>query len=131
VAAAGQYDAVFFANSILAADIGGGLAARLEAGVRWDLVDVELVGVRLAAGDPVSVEMGWTSDVEIATFRPGSFEPAEARTDTSCQPVALDDLMLSQWSEETRRTGHDADHEDAISLGDDAEIIVSAGRGVG
>jgi len=38
----GGYDTVLFANSVLAADAAAGLAARLDAGLNWDLVDVEL-----------------------------------------------------------------------------------------
>jgi len=49
----GGYDAVLFSNSVLAADIAGGLAARLDAGLNWDLVDIldsgdDLIGKRPA-----------------------------------------------------------------------------------
>ena len=49
----GGYDTVLFANSVLAADIAAGLAARLDAGINWDLADLvqqdgELVGKRPA-----------------------------------------------------------------------------------
>src|SRR6202008_4588613 len=37
-----EYDAVLFGQSVLAADVAGGLAARLEAGLNWDLTDLEL-----------------------------------------------------------------------------------------
>src|SRR5205814_8373443 len=40
----GGYDTVLFANSVLAADVASGLAARLDAGLNWDLVDLELTG---------------------------------------------------------------------------------------
>ena len=78
----GGYDAVFFAQSVLAADVAAGLAVRLDAGLNWDLVDVRddggsLVGVRPALGDSVYVDAGWTSSPAIALFRAGSFEPAE------------------------------------------------------
>jgi electron transfer flavoprotein alpha subunit len=36
----GGYDTVLFAASVLAADIASGLAARLDAGLNWDLVDL-------------------------------------------------------------------------------------------
>ena len=38
----GGYDTVLFANSVLAADIASGLAARLDAGLNWDLADIAL-----------------------------------------------------------------------------------------
>ena len=37
----GAYDTVLFAASVLAADVAAGLAARLDAGLNWDLVDLE------------------------------------------------------------------------------------------
>ena len=47
----GAYDSVLFAASVLAADVAAGLAARLDAGLNWDLVDIQerdgtLVGTR-------------------------------------------------------------------------------------
>src|SRR4051794_23533995 len=65
------FDAILFENSALTADIAAGAAARLEAGVNWDLTDLrirdgELVGERLALGDTALVEVGWTGRVRIA-----------------------------------------------------------------
>src|SRR5438132_14407918 len=72
-------DAVLFANSVLAADVSAGLAARLDAGLNWDLVDIarengNLVGTRPALQDSVYVEVGWTSEPCIALVRTGSFD---------------------------------------------------------
>src|SRR4030088_679683 len=77
----GGYDTVLFANSVLAADIAAGLAARLDAGLNWDLVDVEshdgtLVGKRPALQDSVLVDVGWKSTPRLALFRAGSFDAA-------------------------------------------------------
>ena len=63
----GGYDTVLFANSVLAADIAAGLAARLDAGLNWDLVDVEsrdgvLVGKRPALQDSILVGVGWKAE---------------------------------------------------------------------
>ena len=44
VARDGAYDAVFFGQSVLAADIAAALAVRLDAGLNWDLVDVRVDG---------------------------------------------------------------------------------------
>ena len=33
---------MLFSNSVLAGDVAAGLAARLEAGLNWDLVDIAL-----------------------------------------------------------------------------------------
>ena len=53
----GGYDTVMLANSVLAADVAAGLAARLEAGLNWAPVDLErrdgeLAGKPPALGDP-------------------------------------------------------------------------------
>src|SRR5919202_1217766 len=57
------FDNVFFANSVLAADVAAGLAARLDAGLNWDIVDVQRDGDRYVAKRPalqesVYVEVG-------------------------------------------------------------------------
>ena len=77
----GGYDTVLFANSVLAADIAAGLAARLDAGLNWDLVDLEsrdgtLVGKRPALQDSVLVDVGWKTTPRLALFRAGSFDAA-------------------------------------------------------
>src|SRR4051812_38844416 len=56
-------DTVLFANSVLAADVAAGLAARLDAGLNWDLVDLtsDYVGKRPALQDSVVVDVGWKS----------------------------------------------------------------------
>src|SRR6185437_13431413 len=40
VVAAGAYDTVLFAQSVLASDVAAALAVRLDAGLNWDLVDL-------------------------------------------------------------------------------------------
>ena len=60
----------------LLAAIAAGLAARLEAGLNWDLTDLrmegdELVGVRPALGDTVLVEVGWSSTPRVALHAEG------------------------------------------------------------
>src|SRR6185436_992839 len=40
-------DTVLFAASVLSADVASGLAARLEAGLNWDLTDLRLEGGEL------------------------------------------------------------------------------------
>src|SRR6185312_15597110 len=61
-----------------AADVASGLAARLDAGLNWDLVDItsDLVGKRPALQDSVLVDLGWKSTTRIALFRAGSFDAA-------------------------------------------------------
>ena len=68
---------VLFAASVLASDAAAGLAARLEAGLNWDLTDLvaqdgELVGKRPALGDTVLAEVGWKDTPRLALVRAGS-----------------------------------------------------------
>ena len=37
------YDTVLFSTSVLACDVAAGLAARLDAGLNWDLIDLDIV----------------------------------------------------------------------------------------
>src|SRR6267378_5980123 len=69
------YDTVLFAQSVLAADIAAGLAARLEAGLNWGLVDFDgETGKAPQLSDTVYVDVGWSSEVKLAIFRAGTFD---------------------------------------------------------
>src|SRR3989440_8408158 len=95
-------ETVLFGNSVLAADVAAGLAARLEAGLNWDLADLvqqddKLVGKRPALQDSVYVDVGWKSEPRLALFRSGSFDPVETggSADSEDVPVALEDFSAS------------------------------------
>jgi len=127
-----SFGTVLFAASVLAADVAAGLAARLEAGLNWDLVDLarrdgELVGARPALGDSVYVDVGWSGEPQIALFRPGSFEPTATAGEARVEPLAariedfsLETMMIEQAHEE--RSGPSIE---------DADVIVAGGRGLG
>ena len=71
-----KFDSVLLSNSVLAADVAAGLAARLDAGINWDLVDLELrdgepVGKQPMLQDSVLADVGWRSPQRIALFRAG------------------------------------------------------------
>jgi electron transfer flavoprotein alpha subunit len=129
----GGYDTVLFANSVLAADIAAGLAARLDAGLNWDLVDIEsrdgaLVGKRPALQDSVLVDVGWKTTPRLALFRAGSFDAAPK---DAGQPEIVD---VSADFEEHSRSAKVVDHEQEQSSGpsiEDADVIVAGGRGLG
>ena len=70
------FDTILFSNSVLAADVAAGLAARLDAGINWDLVDLEArdgepIGKQPMLQDSVLAEVGWRSPQRVALFRPG------------------------------------------------------------
>jgi electron transfer flavoprotein alpha subunit len=126
---AAAYDAVLFANSVLAADVAAGLAARLDAGLNWDLVDItgDFVGKRPALQDSVLVDVGWKSTPRLALFRSGSFDPQESGGDAEVRDLAVD---LEDFSTET--TMLEQAHAEATGPSiEDADVIVAGGRGLG
>jgi len=127
---AGSYDAVFFANSVLAADVAAGLAARLDAGINWDLVDItsEFVGKRPALQDSVLVDVGWKTTPRIALFRAGSFDASPAgRGEPQVETVAVE---LEEHSRAAKIVDQQLEESTGPSI-EDAEIVVAGGRGLG
>ena len=128
----GGYDTVLFAASVLAADVAAGLAARLDAGLNWDLIDLvredgRLVGKRPALGDSVYVDVGWKGEPGIGIVRSGTFEPAATGGEPEVVqvPVELEDFS-------TKATMLEQAHEEQAGPSiEDAEIIVAGGRGLG
>jgi electron transfer flavoprotein alpha subunit len=126
------FDAVLFAASVLAADVAAGLAARLEAGLNWDLVELlradgSLVARRPALGDSVLVEVGWRSEPRIALVRSGTFEPAERGGTPEIERVPV---SIEEFSSRTRML-EQAHEERAGPSIEDADVIVAGGRGLG
>ncbi len=128
----GGFDTVLFASSVLAADVAAGLAARLGAGLNWDLVDVawedgRLVGRRPALGDSVNVDVGWKGEPRIGLFRSGSFDPVETGGEAEVVEVTAE---LEDFS--TAATMVEQTHE--VQAGpsiEDSEIVIAGGRGLG
>jgi electron transfer flavoprotein alpha subunit len=128
----GGFDTVLFGSSVLSADIAAALAARLGAGLNWDLIGLEsrggkLVGTRPALGDSVLVEVGWKSEPRLALIRSGTFEPVERGGEAEVERVQVE---LSDWSRRTAML-EQAHEERAGPSIEDAEVIVAGGRGLG
>jgi electron transfer flavoprotein alpha subunit len=127
-----RFDVVLFGASVLAADVAAGLAARLEAGLNWDLVDLadhdgQLVGKRPALGDSVLVDVGWSSAPRLALFRSGSFEPALEGPAPAVTPV-----QVPLEAHSTLATMLEQAHEEATGASiEDADVVVAGGRGLG
>jgi electron transfer flavoprotein alpha subunit len=125
-------DTVLFAASVLASDVAAGLAARLDAGLNWDLVDIaeeggNLVGKRPALEDTVYVDVGWKSDPRLALFRPGTFDPIESGGEAQVEEVAPGFEDFS-----TGATMIEQAHEESEGPSiEDADVIVAGGRGLG
>ncbi|HSC51788.1 MAG TPA: electron transfer flavoprotein subunit alpha/FixB family protein [Gaiellaceae bacterium] len=127
------FDAVLFAATVLSADVAAALAARLDAGLNYDLTDLvvdgeTLVGKRPALGDSVYVDVGWTSGPRLALIRSGTFEPQEGTGpetevvpfESRFQDFSLAATMVEQAHEES----------EGPSI-EDADVIVAGGRGLG
>jgi electron transfer flavoprotein alpha subunit len=126
------YDTVLFGQSVLAADIASGLAARLGAGLNWDLVDLEqregaLVGKRPALQDTVYADVGWKAEPRIALFRSGAFDPKETGGDAQVDDVTVD---IQDFSRAATMIEQAHAESEGPSI-EDADIIVAGGRGLG
>jgi electron transfer flavoprotein alpha subunit len=126
------FDTVLFGASVLTADIASALAARLDAGLNWDLIDLEqkegkLVGKRPALQDSVLLDVGWKSEPRLALIRSGTFEPAESggSADVKKVPVEIED-----WSKKAVMVEQAHEESEGPSI-EDADVIVAGGRGLG
>jgi electron transfer flavoprotein alpha subunit len=128
------FDTILFSNSVLAADVAAGLAARLDAGINWDLVDLEArdgepIGKQPMLQDSVLADVGWRSPQRVALFRPGAFEPVPTSAERAPSVETLvvtfaEHTMAARVMERTLRT------DEGPSLAD-ADVIVAGGIGVG
>jgi electron transfer flavoprotein alpha subunit len=126
------FDAVLFAQSVLAADVAAGLSSRLDAGLNWDLVDLTerdgtFVGTRPALGDSVVVETGWASKPALASFRAGAFDAAETGGEAVARELAVE---LAERSTRVELVDQAAEEAEGPSI-EEADVIVAGGRGLG
>ncbi len=125
-------DTVLFAASVLSADVAAGLAARLDAGLNWDLTDLVagddgLVGKRPALGDTVLVDVGWTSTPRLGLVRAGTFDPVESGGSAEVESF---DVSFSEFSTLAALVEQTQEESSGPSI-EDADIIVAGGRGLG
>ena len=126
------FDTVLFAASVLAADVAAGLAARLDAGLNWDLADLaeqdgRLVGKRPALGDSVFVDVGWADGPKLALFRSGTFDPVETGGSAQVEDAAV---ALEEHSKAATMIEQAHAESEGPNL-EDADVIVAGGRGLG
>jgi len=127
-----RYDAVLFGQSVLGADVAAALAARLEAGLNWDLVDLveqdgKLVGKRPALQDTVYADVGWKSEPRIALFRSGAFDPKEGDGEAQLEEAAVE---VQEFSKAATMVEQAHAESEGPSI-EDAQVIVAGGRGLG
>jgi electron transfer flavoprotein alpha subunit len=123
---------VLLAQSILASDIASGLAARLEAGLNWQLTDIVkadggLVGKQTALGDSVVVDVAWRSTPRIGLFRAGAFDPSEQPAAGAVEPF---EVQLQEHSLAAEMVEQAHAEESGPSI-EEANVIVAGGRGLG
>jgi electron transfer flavoprotein alpha subunit len=126
------FDTVVFGASVLTADIAAGLAARLEAGLNWDLVDLvqedgKLVGKRPALQDSVLLDVGWKTEPRLALIRSGTFEPVEGGGSAEVTEIPVE---IEDWSQQAKMLERAHEESEGPSI-EDAEVIVAGGRGLG
>ena len=126
------FDTVLFAQSVLTADVAAALAARLGAGLNWDLVDLvaedgRLVGKRPALADSVYVDVGWKGEPRLALFRTGTFEPVEQAGQAEVVEVSVE---LQDFSTKAAMLEQAHEERSGPSI-EDADIVVAGGRGLG
>jgi electron transfer flavoprotein alpha subunit len=122
------YDTVLFAQSVLAADVSAGLAARLEAGLNWGLVDFDGETAKAPQlQDTVIVDVGWSSPVRLGIFRAGALDATElgGANEVKDAAVELEDFStLAEMLEQAHA------EQEGPSI-EDADVIVAGGRGLG
>jgi electron transfer flavoprotein alpha subunit len=122
------YDAVLFAQSVLAADVAAGLAVRLAAGVNWGLTDFDgTTGTAPQLSDTVYVDVGWSSDVKLAVFRAGAFDAVESGGSAEVKDASVELEAFSILAEMVEQA-HAEQQGPSI---EDADVIVAGGRGLG
>jgi len=122
------YDTVLFAQSVLAADVAAGLAARLEAGLNWGLVDFDgEQGRAPALQDTVVVDVGWSSDVRIGVFRAGALDAGDVAGSGEVRDAAVE---LEDFSSAAEMVEQAHAEQQGPSI-EDADVIVAGGRGLG
>ena len=122
------YDTVLFAQSVLAADISAGLAARLDAGLNWGLVDFDgEKGKAPQLQDTVIVEVGWSSPVRLGIFRAGALDATDLDGTNEVKDAAVE---LEDFSTQAEMLEQAHAEQQGPSI-EDADVIVAGGRGLG
>jgi electron transfer flavoprotein alpha subunit len=126
------FETVLFGATVLTADVAAGLAARLDAGLNWDLIDLteedgKLIGKRPALDDTVYVDVGWKGEPRIALVRTGTFDPVESGGQAEIEQL---EVRLEDFSTRAKMIEQAHEENEGPSI-EDAEVIVAGGRGLG
>ncbi len=130
VAKAAGPSLVIVPNTTLGRDVGSRFAARLDAGVNADVVDIKTDGGTVACvmpklGGLVITTCAFASDYGVAAIRPNVFSAKET-------PGAGEIVQIPSSGKASAITVEDEVEEAAAQLGvEEASVVVSGGRGMG
>ncbi|MDW7673655.1 MAG: electron transfer flavoprotein subunit alpha/FixB family protein [Bacillota bacterium] len=118
----------------LGRDLFGRVAAKLNAGLVTDVVDLafkddKLVGTRAVFSDKLRTEISWSSSLQFVTIRPKAFAKPEGLNNKGGEQVAVA-VNLGEADLTTIIMEAVASAAGKIKL-EEADIIVSGGRGLG
>ena len=122
---------VLMSQTSLGRDLGPALAFALKSAVAMDCVELSVDGGSLKAtrscyGGNARAEVSFEGDVQIATIKPKAFDALEADTSRSGEITTSDVAGEAR----VRVTGVQAAEASGVRL-EDAETVVSGGRGLG
>jgi electron transfer flavoprotein alpha subunit len=111
-------------------EVAGRLAARLDAGLLIDAVDLDSSGVatQIVFGGSYTVRSQVTHGLPVIAVRPGSFEPEEHPVQATERALALPPVDPAASARVTARRAALAGDRPELT---EAAVVVSGGRGVG
>ncbi|MEU0192195.1 electron transfer flavoprotein subunit alpha/FixB family protein [Streptomyces afghaniensis] len=111
-------------------EVAGRLAARLDAGLLTDAVDLDSSGVatQIVFGGSYTVRSQVTHGVPVITVRPGAFEPEEHPGQAAQRTLALPAADPAASARVTARRAAATGDRPGLT---EASVVVSGGRGVG
>ena len=123
---------VLMSQSSMGRDLAPRLATRLGSAAIMDSLGLEVDGDRVKAtrscyGGNARQVVTVQTDPQVITVRPKSQDPLEADASRSADVIAVD---IAEPTLRARTTGKEQAESDGIRL-EDAEIVVSGGRGLG
>jgi electron transfer flavoprotein alpha subunit len=130
VAKAAGRSLVIVPNTTIGRDVGSRFAARVDAGVNADVVEIKTDGGKVACvmpklGGLVITTCAFASDYGVAAIRPNVFSAKET-------PGAGEIVQIPSSGKAATITVEDEVEEAAAQLGvEEASVVVSGGRGMG
>lgn len=122
--------AVLVSATTAGTEVAGRLAARLDAGLLIDAVDLDPSGVatQIVFGGSCTVRSQVTHGIPVIALRPGSFEPEEHPVEAAERQLTLPPVDPAASARVTARRAAVAGDRPELT---EAAVVVSGGRGVG